>query len=48
METNISVIIPAKNELIHIERSVRSALRLTPCVFVVDSSSTDGTGEKAE
>jgi len=48
MESNISVIIPAKNEIIHIERSVKSALRLTPYVFIVDSSSTDGTREKAE
>jgi len=47
MVSNISVIIPAKNEIIHIERSVRSALKLTPHVFVVDSSSTDGTTEKA-
>ena len=45
---NISVFIPTKNEIIHIERSVRSALKLSPNVFVVDSSSTDGTVEKAE
>jgi len=37
----ISVIIPIKNEAIHIARAVKSALRLTPNVFVVDSSSTD-------
>lgn len=48
MKSNISVIILATNEIIHIERSVLSALRLTPYVFVVDSSSTDGTKEKAE
>jgi len=48
MESDISVIIPATNEIIHIERSVRSALKLTPYVFVVDSASTDGTAEKAE
>ena len=48
MESNISVFIPTKNEIIHIERSVRSALKLSPYVFVVDSSSTDGTVEKAE
>lgn len=48
MESNISVFIPTKNEIIHIERSVRSALRLTPNVFVVDSASTDGTAEMAE
>jgi glycosyltransferase involved in cell wall biosynthesis len=46
--SNISVIIPTKNELIHIERAIKSALRLTPNVFVVDSSSTDGTIELAE
>ncbi len=48
MESNITVIIPVKNEIIHIERCVKSALYLTPFVFVVDSLSTDGTIEKAE
>jgi len=48
MQSNISVVIPVMNEIIHIERSVRSALRLTPYVFVVDSASIDGTAEKAE
>jgi len=48
IETNISVLIPVKNEIIHIERCVKSALKLTPYVFVVDSSSTDGTVKKAE
>ena len=48
MESNITVIIPVKDEIIHIERSVKCALRLTPFVFIVDSSSTDGTVEKAE
>lgn len=48
MEFNISVIIPVRNEIIHIERAIKSAHRLTPYVFVVDSSSTDGTDEKAE
>lgn len=37
-----------KNELIHIERSVKSALKLTPNIFVVDSYSTDGSIEIAE
>lgn len=46
--TDITVIIPTKNEFRHIERSVKSALRLTPYVFVVDSSSTDGTIELAK
>lgn len=48
MDSNISVIILVKNEIIHIERAVKSALKLSPYVFVVDSFSTDGTGEKAE
>jgi glycosyltransferase involved in cell wall biosynthesis len=48
MKSNISVIIPVKNEILHIERSVKSALKLTPYVFIIDSSSTDGTAEKAE
>lgn len=44
---NISVIIPVKNEIIHIERCINNALKLTSNVYVVDSSSTDGTAEKA-
>ncbi|MFT7158517.1 MAG: glycosyltransferase involved in cell wall biosynthesis [Parvicella sp.] len=48
MNVNITVFIPTKNEIIHIERSVRSALKLTPNVYVVDSASTDGTIEMAE
>jgi glycosyltransferase involved in cell wall biosynthesis len=44
---NISVIVPVQNEIIHIERCVNNALKLTKNVFVVDSSSTDGTAEKA-
>jgi glycosyltransferase involved in cell wall biosynthesis len=46
--SNISIIIPTKNESIHIERAVQSALQLTPNVFIVDSYSTDGTIELAE
>ncbi len=48
MYKDISVIIPAANEILHIERSVKSALTLTDKVFVVDSHSTDGTKEVAE
>lgn len=48
MNRNISVIIPTRNEIKHIERSVRSALSLTNEVFVVDSGSTDGTVELAQ
>ena len=48
MKFNISVIIPTKNEIIHIERSIRSALKITPYVYVLDSSSNDGTQEKAK
>lgn len=47
VKNNITVIIPVRNELIHVERCVKNALRLTNNVFVVDSSSTDGTAEKA-
>lgn len=46
--SNITVIIPMRNERIHIVRSVESALKLTPNVFVVDSNSTDGSIEIAE
>jgi glycosyltransferase involved in cell wall biosynthesis len=48
MKSNISVIILTKNEIIHIERSIRNALKLTPYVYVLDSASTDGTQEKAK
>lgn len=44
----ISIIIPTRNEEIHIERSVRSALELTNKVFIIDSASTDKTCEIAE
>ena len=47
MKNDLSVIIPVRNEIIHIERSIKSALCLTPHVYVVDSSSSDGTIEKA-
>lgn len=45
---DLSIIIPATNEILHIERSVKSALSLTNKVFVIDSHSTDGTIEVAE
>lgn len=45
---DITVIIPIRNEIKHIERSVKSALLLTDQVFVVDSNSTDGSIELAE
>lgn len=48
MTSDITVIIPVINEIRHIERSVKSALSLTPYVFVVDSGSTDGCTEIAE
>ena len=44
----ISVVIPVRNEIKHIERSVKSALKLTDNVFVVDSGSNDGTCELAK
>ena len=44
----ISIIIPTRNEEIHIERSVKSALQLTDKVFIIDSASTDKTCEIAE
>lgn len=37
-----------RNERKHIERSIRSALKITPYVFVVDSQSNDGSIELAE
>lgn len=45
---NISIVIPATNEEIHIERSVKSALNITDHVYVVDSYSKDRTKEIAE
>ncbi len=44
----LSIFIPTLNEELHIERAVKSALRLTRNVFVVDSYSTDRTVEIAE
>ena len=45
--SDISVYIPTKNESLHIERAISSALEITPYVYVVDSSSTDDTVFKA-
>lgn len=45
---DITVIIPIRNEIRHIERSVKSAFELTSHVFVVDSGSTDGSIDVAE
>jgi glycosyltransferase involved in cell wall biosynthesis len=44
----IAVVIPTKNEEIHISRAIKSALRITKNVVIVDSSSTDRTIEIAE
>lgn len=41
--TMFSVLILTKNESLHISRCIHSAQSLTPHVFVVDSSSLDGT-----
>lgn len=44
--SHVTTIIPTLDERVHVVRSVESALPLGP-VFVVDSGSTDGTGELA-
>lgn len=44
----VSVLVLTTNESLHIERCIRSAQRLSPHVFVVDSYSTDGTAELAK
>jgi glycosyltransferase involved in cell wall biosynthesis len=46
--SDITVVIPTRNEIKHIQRSVESALKITSNVVVVDSASTDGTIELAE
>ncbi len=46
--SDITVIIPTRNESIHIERAIKSALKLTPNVLVIDSDSTDNTIEIAK
>lgn len=48
MESNITVFIPMRNEIKHIERAVTSSLKLTPNVFVIDSHSDDGSSEVAK
>lgn len=45
--SNLTIIIPTRNEEIHIKRVVLSALSVTDQVFVVDSDSTDKTQEIA-
>ncbi len=45
---DVSVYIPTYNETLHIERAVSSALKITPHVYVIDSSSSDDTVSKAE
>ena len=44
---DLTVLIPMRNEIKHIERAVRSAFCITSNVFVVDSNSTDGSKELA-
>ena len=48
MKNSISVYIPTFNETLHIERAVKSALKITPHVYVIDSASNDDTVTKAE
>jgi glycosyltransferase involved in cell wall biosynthesis len=43
----VSVLVPVKNEVANLERCL-SHLQWADEIFVVDSQSTDGTGEKAE
>lgn len=45
---DLSIFILTYNEEIHIERSIKSALRIAKKVFIVDSCSTDKTLEIAE
>ena len=45
--SDLTIIIPTRNEEIHIERVVKRALSVTDQVFVVDSDSTDRTKEIA-
>lgn len=44
----VSVVILTFNEVLHIERCIASARRLTDKIYVVDSHSTDGTQEIAQ
>lgn len=43
MDNDLSVIILTKNEELHIERCIKSLLKITDKIFVVDSYSVDGT-----
>ena len=45
---DLSIFIPTYNEEIHIERSIKSALKIAKEVFIVDSHSTDKTLEIAK
>lgn len=47
MNISISVVILTYNERLHIERCIKSALRISDKVYVVDSHSNDGTQEMA-
>ncbi len=47
MKDLISVLILTRNEEIHIERCIRSAIRLTTNIYVVDSNSLDRTRDIA-
>lgn len=44
---DMSILVLARNERIHIERCIRSAQQLGVQIFVIDSYSTDGTADLA-
>lgn len=44
---DLSIIVIARNERIHIERCIQSAKRLGVQIYVIDSNSADGTAELA-
>jgi len=45
---DLSILILARNELLHIERCIQSAQQLGVQIFVIDSHSTDGTPDIAK
>jgi glycosyltransferase involved in cell wall biosynthesis len=47
-QNNITAVIIAKNESVHIERSVSSAFQVAKEVIVIDTGSSDDTPEKAK